>query len=134
MAPSCPIEVCSLAAEEGAGLQDGLLGRRERRVPPVAVDLPEVAGAGHLAAGPGDQRGEVLALVAQRVVLGGGDQDGREAAQPFGQEGRARWFGVVPLACGALLPVPRRRARVEGRRSAELVPQEAALRVDERVV
>ena len=87
-------------------------------VPPEAVDLAEAADGDGLDAGLGEQPGEVLALVAQRVVLGGRDQGRRQGAQPVGEQGRE--VGVVRSASvrGVLLPVPGGLARVEavGRR------------------
>ena len=66
-------------------MPDQLLGGGEGRIPPVAVDLAEVARARDVATRLGDQRRQVLALVPQRVVLGRGDQRRWQRAEPLGE-------------------------------------------------
>ena len=101
-------------------MPDQLLGRREDRVPPEAVDLAEVARAGDVAARLGDQRGEVLALVAQRVVLGGGDQRRRQRAEPVREERRQVGVGQVRVRArrtAASTTAPRAGRRPRPRRA-----------------
>ncbi len=73
--------------EQRAEPLDGVVGRgpragRQRPEVEVAVDHPVVAPGVDLDAGRGQRGGVRLALVAQRVELGGDDDGGRQAGQP----------------------------------------------------
>src|SRR3954463_536154 len=72
----------SVCIDERAGVVQEFRRGREDRLAPEAVDLPEVAPRGHRAALLGNQRRQVLALVAERVVLCGRDQRRWQRPQP----------------------------------------------------
>ena len=93
-----------------------LRGVEDVGVPPEAVHLAEVAGADDRHALLGEPVDEALALVAQRVVLGGDDQRRRQGAEPVGEQRREVGVGQVGGRRGVLPPVPRGLARVEARR------------------
>jgi hypothetical protein len=78
------------AQERRRLLHERLGGGVDVVVAPEAVRLPEPAGRDDGHAGRGDLRREQLSLVAARVVLGGGDEERRQGAEPVGGQRRAR--------------------------------------------
>ncbi len=120
-----------MLVEEARHLADERLGGGEVVVAPEAVHLAEAADADGLDAGLGEQAGELLALVAQRVVLRSGDKGRRQGVQPVGEERGEVGVVEVGLGAGVLLPVPVGLGRVEARVGSLLPGREGAARVEE---
>ena len=80
---------------------------------PEPVHLTEVARADDAHVQLGEAPDEQLALVAQRVALGGDHQRGRQGGEPVGEQRRQVGVGEVGGRGGVLLPVPGGLARVE---------------------